>query len=195
MPLPSRCTYCPYWREICYIFILLGTNRLCCYCGFYLRITFCTTVKWHCIVCLPAYQWICKLRENVHHVIQFSFLFSCPVFMLFFYLVTQSVIWFLHCHLGLASCISNSTLSSSITSLFLCLMVTAGYCFWVHLQNNFNKWILTLTCLSVCMEQLSFHLVDFHEILYWSFVLTSVVKIKVWLNSGKSNRHFSWRHM
>jgi heme/copper-type cytochrome/quinol oxidase subunit 4 len=139
---------------------------------------------------------LCSCEKVQHFCCVVSYICCVEtVFMLFFYLVTQSVIWFLHCHLGLASCISNSTLSSSITSLFLCLIVTALYCFWVHLQNNFNKWILTLTCLSVCMEQLSFHLVDFYEISYWSFVLTSVVKIKVWLNSGKSNRHFSWRHM
>jgi len=34
---------------------------------------------------------------------------------------------------------------------------------------------------------------DFHEILYWVTTLNSVYKIKVWLKSGKNNRHFSRR--
>ena len=48
-------------------------------------------------------------------------------------------------------------------------------------------------CLSVCMEQLSSHYTDFHEIWYLSIFWKSVIKIQVLLKSDKNNRYFTWR--
>jgi hypothetical protein len=165
IPLPPRCTYFLYRKGIYYIFVFLVTNRLCCYCNFYLKKI--NTQQLHdiaMVVCLLISGYVSEVR-NICHVIQFSFLFSCVVsiwigwtFLLHSILlhflcwncvqyrfVTQPVIWSLHCLFGLPSCICSSTDNSFVTLLFLYMMVTGLYCFWAHLQSNFNKRIIAFS--------------------------------------------------
>ena len=49
--------------------------------------------------------------------------------------------------------------------------------------------------LSVRMEQLGSHWIDFHEIWYLMISRKSVVKIRVSLKSDKSKGHFTWRQV
>jgi hypothetical protein len=51
------------------------------------------------------------------------------------------------------------------------------------------------TRLSVRMEQLGAHWIEFHEILYLSIFWKSVVKIQFSLKSDKNNAHFTWGPM
>jgi len=64
-------------------------------------------------------------------------------------------------------------------------------------SQNFEKWLLALSCLfvrqSVRMEQLGYHQTDLHEIWFWSISRKSVEEIKVSLKSGKHNDYFTWR--
>jgi hypothetical protein len=46
-----------------------------------------------------------------------------------------------------------------------------------------------------CMEQLSSHCKDFHQVWYLRIFQKSVKKIKVLLKSDKSNEYFTWRPM
>ena len=59
-------------------------------------------------------------------------------------------------------------------------------------SQNFEKWLLASSCLSVCMEQLGSHCTDFHEILYLRIFRKFVEKIKVSLKSDKNSGHFIW---
>jgi len=47
--------------------------------------------------------------------------------------------------------------------------------------QNYEKLLLALSCLSVCMEQLGSHWTDFHEILYWKICRKTVEKIACWI--------------
>ena len=64
-------------------------------------------------------------------------------------------------------------------------------------SQNCEKWLLALSCQSVCpsihMEQLSFQWMDFHEILYLNIFKKSAMKMQVWLKSDKTNGYFTWR--
>jgi hypothetical protein len=50
-------------------------------------------------------------------------------------------------------------------------------------------------CLSVRMEQLGSHWMDFHEIWYLRIFQKSAEKFKVSLKSDKNNGYFTWRSM
>ena len=52
-----------------------------------------------------------------------------------------------------------------------------------------------ITCPSIRMEQLGFHLTDFYKIWYLSIFKTSVLKMQVSLKSDKNNWYFTWRPM
>jgi len=50
-------------------------------------------------------------------------------------------------------------------------------------------------CLSVRMEQLGSHWMEFHHIWYMNIFRKSIEKIPVWLNSDKNNGYFTLRPM
>jgi hypothetical protein len=74
---------------------------------------------------------------------------------------------------------------------------------WLYLLGAFAKlWKATVSfvmsvCSSVhpslCVEQLGFHLMNFHEIWYFSILKKTVKKIQVSLKSDKNNGSFTWR--
>ena len=48
-------------------------------------------------------------------------------------------------------------------------------------------------CPSVHVEQLGLHWTDFHEILYLSILIKSVLNVEISLKSDKNDGHFTWR--
>ena len=97
-----------------------------------------------------------------------------------------------------------------------------GVIFWGDIKKWFNTWhtilMIILNCIchfcysclgafaklrkavislikSVCMEELSSHWKDFHEIWYLSIFKKSFKEIQVSLKSGKNNALFMWRRM
>jgi hypothetical protein len=60
---------------------------------------------------------------------------------------------------------------------------------------SFTMSVPPFICLPVCMEQLSSHLTDFHEIWYLTIFSKSVMRIQVWFKSDKCNRYFPWKPM
>ena len=87
---------------------------------------------------------------------------------------------------------------------FISVPVLRGSCLKGLHRTNFSSFLrrfrkiaksnyLTLSCLSVRMQQLGFHWMDFREIWYLMVFLKSVEKTQVLLKSDKNNGHFTWR--
>jgi len=69
---------------------------------------------------------------------------------------------------------------------------------FLELIAKFRKASNTLAisvCLSASMEQLGFHWVYFHEVLFLTIFRNHLEKIKVELKCDKNNRHFTQRPM
>jgi len=63
------------------------------------------------------------------------------------------------------------------------------------MDHNSYPWkqYQTTLCLSIHMEQLSYHQKNSHEILYLNIFQTSVKKVQVSLKSYKNNSYFTYR--
>ena len=58
---------------------------------------------------------------------------------------------------------------------------------------KWQKWLLALPCLSVCMEKLGSHWMDFHYIWYFIIFQKSIQKIQDSLKSDKNSGYFTIR--
>jgi hypothetical protein len=56
-------------------------------------------------------------------------------------------------------------------------------------------WLLTSSCLSIHMQQLGSHWVEFHKTLYYRIFQKSVKNNQVLLKSHKNTKYFTWRPM
>ena len=136
---------------------------------------------------LCTMEWVSKY---IYFPRFFILLLLCPLFLSFFYFFLYIYfILFLNFSISLRHSLFIDLLFHSSPS-FLSL-------YYVYsCSQNYEKRLLPLSCnvcLSVRMEQLSFHWTDFHEILYLNNFRTSVKKIQVLLKSEKNPGYFTWR--
>ena len=91
---------------------------------------------------------------------------------------------------------STKTRTLQILLMFIVVFITSiKYKAWFSVlvcSENCKEQLLALLCLSVCMEQLGSHWMDFYEIWYLG-IFRSAMKIKVSLKSDKNNTYVIWR--